>query len=281
MKQEKIDAVQITAQDGQVYFNINQAAKAAGVVPATIRNWEKEGLFTAKRKENNYRVFDFSDIQLLKEIKTCSSEKGMSLSVIKSLLSKDDLSSVPVEKSDSKKIYHIKLKEYRENEGYTLGDVSSAVGISASYLSRIEQGQANVSLDILERLAAFYGESTLSFFDVSQKKASLVVKHGEGSPMETSLSGVRVDSLANSGNTSISPVRFVVEAGCGDFKAHTHHSGEEFIYVLQGRLQVVLDETETYILKEGDSIHFASTRPHSWHNSGRKELEMIWVHSFL
>ena len=55
-----------------VLFNINQVAKMLGVVPATIRNWEKNGLFVAKRKSNNYRVFDFDDIELLKKIKVYS-----------------------------------------------------------------------------------------------------------------------------------------------------------------------------------------------------------------
>lgn len=268
--------------DEQIYFNINQVAKAVGVVPATLRNWEKEGLFTAKRGSNNYRVFDFNDIELLKKIRTYSSQEGMSMSMIRRLIATDNLTSQPAEKKYPKKVYHAKLKEFRELENYTLEDVSDAVGISASYLSRIEQGQANVSLEILEKLSAFYGESMLTFFDIQNKRESALVKKGEGVPMETALCGVSVTSLSASGSTaSVSPVHFWAEPGCGDFKAHSHHGGEEFIYVLSGKLQITLDESEQYLLKEGDSFHFLSTRMHCWHNSGKKPLEMIWVHSFL
>uniref|UniRef100_UPI0006D2A0EF MerR family transcriptional regulator n=1 Tax=Clostridium sp. NkU-1 TaxID=1095009 RepID=UPI0006D2A0EF len=56
----------------KVFFNIKEVAQKIGVVPATIRNWEKQGLFEVKRSENGYRIFDYSDIEKLQEIKECS-----------------------------------------------------------------------------------------------------------------------------------------------------------------------------------------------------------------
>ncbi len=49
-----------------VTFSISQVAKVLKVVPATIRNWEKSGLFVAKRSENNYRTYTLDDIETLK-----------------------------------------------------------------------------------------------------------------------------------------------------------------------------------------------------------------------
>ncbi|MFA7673630.1 MAG: MerR family transcriptional regulator, partial [Clostridia bacterium] len=47
-----------------------QAAKSLGVTVDTLRNWELNGLVTIKRKENNYRVYDESDMRLLNIIRT-------------------------------------------------------------------------------------------------------------------------------------------------------------------------------------------------------------------
>ena len=58
-------------------------------------------------------------------------------------------------------------------------------------------------------------------------------------------------------------------------------SGQEFIYVISGKLQVTLDDKNTYLLKDDDSIHFASTRMHNWHNAGKSTLKMLWMHSSL
>ena len=275
---ESVPPVQADAD--QIYFNINQAAKAVGVVPATIRNWEREGLFIAKRKSNNYRVFDFSDIELLKQIKVYSSKEGMSLGMIRRLLASPSPLTQSAERKYPKNIYHTKLKEYRERRNYTLEDVSAAVGISPSYLSRIEQGQANVSLDILEKLASFYGESTLTFFGVKPEVHALV-RRGEGQQMETKLVGVRVESLVEDAGNCFGSMRFLAQPSAGDHVSHRHYSGKEFIYVVSGKLQVTLDEKEIYVLKPGDTILFESTRLHRWHNPGKKLLEMIWYHSRL
>ena len=61
--------------DDNINFSINQVAKMIGVVPATIRNWEKYGLIEAKRSSNNYRRFSLDDINTLKKIKEYSIDK--------------------------------------------------------------------------------------------------------------------------------------------------------------------------------------------------------------
>ena len=268
----------VDTEDG-IYFNINHVAKTLDIVPATIRNWEKAGLFTAKRRGNNYRVFDINDIALLRRIKKYSVEENMSMSLIKKILANDTLTARPVKQIHPKSIYYSKLREYREKRGYTLEDAAGIIDISASYLCKVERGQANISLDLLQKLAEFYGESLLTFMDVKSQDTGEVLRSGEGIPMETLLNGVEVKSLSYF--DEFKPVMFTVAPGCGDFKSHKHMSGQEFIYVLSGKLQVTLDDKNTYLLKDDDSIHFASTRMHNWHNAGKSTLKMLWMHSSL
>ncbi|MCL2602579.1 MAG: MerR family transcriptional regulator, partial [Treponema sp.] len=47
---------------GEILLGIQDAAKELGVVPATIRNWEKQGIFSAKRAKNGYRFFTHDDM---------------------------------------------------------------------------------------------------------------------------------------------------------------------------------------------------------------------------
>ena len=118
----------------EVLFNINQVAKMLGVVPATIRNWEKSGLFTAKRKDNNYRVFDFDDIELLKKVKRYSIDENIGILALKNILRSDLGKNIPMKAENdnsakySKKLLSSKWKERREELHYTLEDLSNAVG---------------------------------------------------------------------------------------------------------------------------------------------------------
>lgn len=264
----------------EITFNISDVAKLVGVVPATVRNWEKAGLIQPKRKGNNYRVYTFDHIEILKKIKEYTDEQKMSLSLIKQLLSKD-VSYKKEEAVYDKEFYNAKLKKYREDNGYTLEEVSNAVGISPSYLSRIENGKTGVSFEILDKLSSFYGESTLRFFDIKNNENSEVIKKGKGKLLLTGLNGVTIESLINSDNSSIESVKFIIEPKCGDFKSHNHNSGEEFIYVLKGNLNVTLDNTDEFIIGEGDSIHFKSNRMHKWQNPTNEVAEILWVHSYL
>ena len=65
--------------EDKVTFTINQVAKILGVVPATIRNWEKNGMISSKRSASNYRIFTLDDIETLKKIRQTSNVPVMML----------------------------------------------------------------------------------------------------------------------------------------------------------------------------------------------------------
>ena len=57
------------------------------------------------------------------------------------------------------------------------------------------------------------------------------------------------------------------------------HEGEEFIYVLQGKIEVWIDEIENYVLEAGDSLYFESTHAHRWQSLSEKETLLLWVNT--
>lgn len=74
------EAIQITCKilsrigdkitETQTAYKRKEAADYLGVTVDTLRNWELNGLFTIKRKENGYRVYTMEDIQRLKIIRS-------------------------------------------------------------------------------------------------------------------------------------------------------------------------------------------------------------------
>ncbi|MEJ2199999.1 MAG: cupin domain-containing protein [Desulfuromonadaceae bacterium] len=55
-----------------------------------------------------------------------------------------------------------------------------------------------------------------------------------------------------------------------------YHPGDELIYVLDGRLEIVI-AGEKFLLKTGDSISFKSHLPHRWDNVGDSDAKVIWT----
>jgi quercetin dioxygenase-like cupin family protein len=57
------------------------------------------------------------------------------------------------------------------------------------------------------------------------------------------------------------------------------HQGEDFLYMLEGTLEVWLDEVECHILEQGDSFWFESNRGHRWFNPTNKRAAVLWVNT--
>ncbi|SCZ79997.1 helix-turn-helix domain-containing protein [Acidaminobacter hydrogenoformans] len=271
--------------NAELFFSINEVAKLLGVVPATVRNWEKQGFFIAKRSSNTYRIYSLEDIETLKKIKQYSIDDKMGSKAIKSLLMTQSTLPPLIGGIDiydaatppSRKLIGSKWKLYRDKLALTLEEVAKQVGISTSYLSKIENGQANISYEILERLAAFYGESVLHFFEPEEENRNLVEK-GTGEPVQSGIPGVTLESLISQKEYVLFPMMFYVEPGAGAPETHQHH-GEEFIYVVCGNFRVTLNHTDVYEMYTGDSMYFKSTEFHSWMNPGKKTAQVLWVHS--
>jgi mannose-6-phosphate isomerase-like protein (cupin superfamily) len=54
------------------------------------------------------------------------------------------------------------------------------------------------------------------------------------------------------------------------------HEGEEFVYVLAGRIELVVDG-ESVVLGPGDSAYYRADVPHSFRNAGRGEARFVGV----
>ena len=54
------------------------------------------------------------------------------------------------------------------------------------------------------------------------------------------------------------------------------HPGEEFVWILEGTLNVTVDGT-THVMCAGDSIYFQSTYPHEWENKSGQVCKVLWV----
>ena len=57
------------------------------------------------------------------------------------------------------------------------------------------------------------------------------------------------------------------------------HQGEEAIFVLEGALDVWLDDSEHYHAAPGDTLYFSSTQDHRWSNPGEVAARVLWVNT--
>lgn len=79
-------------------------------------------------------------------------------------------------------------------------------------------------------------------------------------------------------HTVLQSMLITVDPGAGNLDSYAHE-GEEFLYLIDGQLDLTLDEIDTYRLRAGDAMTFASTRPHRWVNPGTVKTTIVWVNT--
>lgn len=259
----------------EVYFRIGEAAKLLGVSPSSLRNWEQMGLLAPVRSQGKYRLYSRKALDELKQIHYLRKVKRVNPAGIAAIINGNRESKVPPSK-EAKRQGSIgrRLQRLRKELGLTLLTVAERTGIAVSYLSSIERGHGKASIAILQKLAREYKSNVLSFF--GEEPSRKLVRERDRKVLRPN-PGVRMELLAF-GDRAMEPHLFRIAPRANSGGSYTH-DGEEFIYVLQGKIEVWLDEVERYILESGDSLYFDSSLAHRWESQSADETVLIWVNT--
>ena len=159
-----------------------------------------------------------------------------------------------------------RVRRIREEKGLTLQDVASRTGFDPSYLSKIESGDHSPPLGVLIKLGKALDMKMGYFISGGETKAYTVVREAERQRVSRRAAaddkayGYTYQSLAP-GKTDRHMEPFIVVLEPSKDEVLSSHDGQEFIYVLEGRMEAVLDK-ERVILDAGDAIYYDSNLPH-------------------
>lgn len=174
-----------------------------------------------------------------------------------------------------------RLRALRTRRQLTLREVAARSGLSVSFLSAVERGLSGISVAALRRTLAAC-DATLAELQADPAarppvgQRTRLVRRGERRVIETE-GGVRIEDLAVEA-TLLEPQLFVLAPGATSDGTY-HHPGEEFMFVLAGRVGVWLAEAEYYELGPGDALTYPSTLPHRFACLGPDEARLIWVNT--
>lgn len=149
------------------------------------------------------------------------------------------------------------LRKIRTEKKITLSQMGSALGISASALSQIENGKNTPSLETLTSILRFMDIPMSDFFRQIEAPDILVTKSGETETIHSE-KGNRIVLLASKlqNNTLESySVELQPQASVSVKTLQQQLNGERFIFVRDGQLRVEID-SEVHDLRKEDSINF-------------------------
>jgi transcriptional regulator with XRE-family HTH domain len=161
-----------------------------------------------------------------------------------------------------------RLRALRTRRNLTLAALSRTTGISVSTLSRLESGRRKPTLELLLPLARAHQVALDELVDTPPTGDPRVHQ----SPFEHE--GVTMVPLTRQGGglqayKQVYPPR----SRAGDMDQRTHE-GYEWLYVLSGRLRLLLGRRE-FVLSAGEVVEFDTRVPHAFGNPFPEPVEVL------
>jgi quercetin dioxygenase-like cupin family protein/DNA-binding transcriptional regulator YiaG len=172
------------------------------------------------------------------------------------------------------------LRAAREKQGFSIQELSQRTGIAQRELEQVEAGQIMLPLGQVIKLSKVLSLKMADMISVGDK-AFTIVRAGERSEVQRfgkakqASHGYEYVSLAP-GKKDRLMEPFLVTLHPASSDEPSSHDGQEFIYVLDGEMEVIVDDNHD-ILKPGDSIYYDSSTTHLVRAHGNKPAQILAV----
>ncbi|MDF9811043.1 XRE family transcriptional regulator [Streptomyces sp. SPB162] len=160
-----------------------------------------------------------------------------------------------------------RLRRLRAEHGLTLAALSEATGISRSTLSRLESGQRRPSLELLLPLAAAYHvalDELVGAPEVGDPRVRLTPR-----PMTNGGTSIALSRTPG----RLQAYKMIIPDRGTEPDLRTHE-GYEWLYVLEGRLRLVLAEHDL-VLGPGEVAEWDTRLPHWFGSADGRPVEVL------
>ncbi|WP_417627543.1 helix-turn-helix domain-containing protein [Pararhodobacter aggregans] len=167
-----------------------------------------------------------------------------------------------------------RIRRRRKQLGLTLQQLCDRAGLSPGFLSQVERGLASPSLGTMAQIADGL-DLGLEHFVGGSRPSDALTRAGQRAQFSVDGSSMGYEALATPfPGSELSSYLLHVPPG---FVSETvAHEGEEILFVLEGEVVQTLGD-ETFILREGDSLHYSGSTPHAWANRTERPVRLLWT----
>jgi transcriptional regulator with XRE-family HTH domain len=190
-------------------------------------------------------------------------------------------STVQADRSSTPQGLGRSLRALRNERGLSLHDVASMTSISASFLSLVENEKSDITIGRLVRLCEFYGVTLAELVPVPAKAEETEIVHvHERRLLRSPDEGIDIYMLAPDTERQMMPMLLEFQPGSELAEYGRHHEGEEWVFVIEGRLSLSLDGSPPHYLNAGESAYYSAQRPHRFSNDDAKQpLRLVCVNT--
>jgi transcriptional regulator with XRE-family HTH domain len=166
-----------------------------------------------------------------------------------------------------------KIRVLRLERALTLSKLARRSGVSVSFLSQLERGANQASIETLRRIVQAL-EVPLFHVFIGEHEDPLVVRRGARKRMAFPGSEAEYELVSPDLKRRMELVLVALQPGRATFKVAFSHPGEECDYVLSGKVRFEIGD-RVEVLGEGDAIYFDCGIPHRFVNVGSTPAALL------
>ena len=166
-----------------------------------------------------------------------------------------------------------KIRELRQQYNLTQEGLADRCELTKGYISQLENDLTSPSIATLVDILNALGTTLAEFF---REDAEEKIVFTQEEYIEKCSDGMIWNwVIPNAQKNMMEPVLVELEAGAAT-QVDFPHDGEEFGYVLEGRIAIVCGG-KSHPAKKGESFYFTANREHHILNKGKSRAKFLWI----
>ena len=166
-----------------------------------------------------------------------------------------------------------KIKQMRNQKNLTQEELADRCELTKGYISQLENNLNSPSIATLTDILAALGSNLAEFFKEEQEEKVVFSKNEF---IEKDSDGVLWHWLIPNAQKNMMEPVLVELSENGETSGDIPHEGEEFGYVLEGKIAIVLGNKH-HLCKKGEAFYYPANKPHSIFNKGKGKAKFLWI----
>ena len=166
-----------------------------------------------------------------------------------------------------------KIKQMRNQLNLTQEELADRCELTKGYISQLENNLNSPSIATLTDILSALGSNLAEFFR-EETEEKIVFSKNEF--IEKDTDGVLLNWLIPNAQKNMMEPILVELTENTETAGDIPHEGEEFGYVLEGKIAIILGNKH-HLCKKGEAFYYSASKPHSILNKGKGKAKFLWI----
>ncbi|MBU1094609.1 MAG: cupin domain-containing protein [Firmicutes bacterium] len=168
-----------------------------------------------------------------------------------------------------------KIRALRLGNSLTQEELANRLELTKGYISQLENNLTSPSMQTLFALLEVLGTDVHEFFSKEEEQTYVYKKEDFNEKENLELKHIISWIVPNALKYEMEPILIDIEPG-GQSVIDDPHPGEEFGYILEGQITLVINK-KRYIIRKGETFYYLANKEHYLLNNSNQNAKVLWI----